>query len=311
MHDSASLKLCITDAGSTLTPILYALVKFLGHELVQSALKEIWNAFNEWLEKNYGGWNEILKIAFDKGEQAAVSALEAVKDEIVIVCKESHKLLELVGTVSTKVCIGSVATKQAIKTAADLSVQQGIKQATTQVAVKLTTAQATKSITKEVVKATTIKGSTQTVIQATKLVAATPVAMSTAKTVAKSVANPISIVADVAQAGFEICGYKKVGKTVGATGNIVGGAVAGSIAGPPGAAVGAVVGLGIWMTGEVVGGLVKKAFGDGSTSGEQQDLEQMQTSSRESTNSDHDAFESEEPQSDEQTSEPTAAQVQQ
>ena len=255
--------MCYT--GSILTPILLKLVEFLGHEIVQSALKETWKIFNEWLEKKYGGWNEILKTAFDKGEQPAISALEAAKDEIVGICKENSKLLEQLAKVTTKACLSSVGTKQALKAAANLSVQEGTKQAA-----KIVAAQATKSATKEVIKATTIEGTKQTVIQATKLVAAQST-KSVTKSL-KSAANPLSLGADLTQAGLEVAGYKEAGKVVGVTGNIAAGALAGSVFGPPGAVLGALGGFAIWGAGEVVGGLVDRAFG--TTSSQKEDLEQ-------------------------------------
>jgi hypothetical protein len=275
-------------------------------------LKEIWKAFNEWLKEKYGGWDEILKIAFDKGVQAAVAALEAAKDEIVEICKENNVLLEQLAKFSTKTCVGSVATKQVLKTAVDLSVQQGTKQATTQAAiklvpakaiksgtaqatakvfagetaksgtkqaVKLATVQATKSVTTEAVKATAIKAPTQTVIQATKLVAAKPVAsaMSATMTAVSSMATPLSIGTGIAQAGLEEMGYNRVGKTVGATGSMAGGAMVGFAAGPAGVAVGAAAGAGVWILGEIVGRLVDRAFGARSTSNAQDDVERIQS----------------------------------
>ena len=178
-------------AGSTLTPILFALTKILEYEIVQSTLKEIWKAFNEWLQERYGGWNEILTIAFDKGAQAAISALEAAKDVIIAVCKENQMLLDQLAKLSTKVCISSaIATKQVIKTTADLSVQQGTKQATTQVAMnlvaaksgttqaaaKLVAAETTQAAMKLFVGETAKSGTTQAAItlgtaQATKSIA--------------------------------------------------------------------------------------------------------------------------------------------
>ena len=73
--------------------------------------------------------------------------------------------------------------------------------------------------------------------------------------------NPVGIVADVAQAGFELAGYEKVGKQVGKGGNVISGAVIGAaVAGPPGAVLGAAGGFIIWGIGEVVGGVVDHYF---------------------------------------------------
>lgn len=278
-------------------------------------MKEIWKAFHEWLEEKYGGWNEILKIAFDKGEQAAISALEAAKDEIVGICKENHMLLEQLAKFSTKTCISSVAAKQGLKTAIDISVQQGTKQATTPAiklvaakacttqaatklvaaetaksgtkkAVKFATAQATKSVTTEVVKATAIKAPTQTVIQATKLTPAMPVASAVSAgtgSVLSSMATPVSIVTGVAQVGFEAAGYKNVGKTVGATGSMTAGGMFGLAAGPPGVVLGAAAGLGVWIAGEIVGGLVDRAIRARSTSSNHERVQSTEGESSECT----------------------------
>lgn len=83
------------------------------------------------------------------------------------------------------------------------------------------------------------------------------------KAILGSALNPIGIVADLAQLGLEMAGYKKEGRAVGAVGNAVGGAVAGFfIAGPVGAVVGAAAGYGTWGIGEAVGGFVqRKLFG--------------------------------------------------
>ena len=271
-------------------------------------MKEVWRAFNKWLEEKYERWNEILKIAFDKGEQTAISALEAAKDEIVGICKENHMLLEQLAKFSTKTCISSVAAKHVLKTTVDISVQQGTKQATTPAiklvaakactaqaatklaavetaksgtkqAVKLATAQATKSVTQEVVKATAIKAPTQTVIQATKLTPAIPVASAVSAgigSVLSSMATPVSIVTGVAQVGLEAAGYKNVGKTVGATGSMTAGGMFRLAAGPPGVVLGAAAGLGIWIAGEIVGRLVDRAIGARFT-GTTSDLERSQS----------------------------------
>ena len=71
-------------------------------------------------------------------------------------------------------------------------------------------------------------------------------------------------VADLAQAQarLEWAGHKDVGKAVGVTGNIAAGALMGAPFGRPGLALGALGGFMMWGAGEVVGGLVDRAFGD-------------------------------------------------
>ena len=62
--------------------------------MVKSGLKAVWDTFNEWLQEKYGGWKKILKKAFDVSIEAALSFLEAGKEEIVKLCKENHKITE-------------------------------------------------------------------------------------------------------------------------------------------------------------------------------------------------------------------------
>ena len=297
-------------------------MKYLGYErLLQSGLKSAWDTFNECLQEKYGGWRNILKKAFNESIEIALSALRAVREEITKVCKENHKILEQLAKFATKTCLSAVVTKQALKATTKIGTREGTKQAVklvarqgTQGAVKggakfvvkpaykIIAPQATKSISKtvlkqgtkqtakrgsklvikqtskSVIKTATKEGTKQTIRQGSKAAAS-----QATKSVIKSAATPLSIGADLAQAGLEMAGYKKVGKTIGVTGNIAAGAVVGSVAGPPGTALGALGGFLVWGAGEVVGGLVDRAFGDGSTSCEQEDLEQSTAENIDST----------------------------
>ena len=265
---------------NTLLPILHKLVEYLGYkDVVKSGLKEVWDTFNEWLQEKYGGWKKILKKAFDVSIEAALSALKAVKEEIIKVCKENHKILEQLTKFATKACLGPLIMKQALKAGAKISAREGTKQAAKMAArqgtkgavkggaksvgktiLKEGTRQATKRGSKMVIKQTvrtaTKEGAKQTLKQGSKTATSQAI-----KSAIKSGATPLSIGSDVAQAGFEWFGYKKIGKTVGVTGNITAGAIVGSVAGPPGAALGALGGFLVWGAGEVVGGLVDRAFG--------------------------------------------------
>ena len=199
------------------------------------------------------------------------------------------------------------ATTPAIKLAAAKAIESGTTQAATKLvatetaksgtkeAVKLATAQATKSVTAEVVKATAIKAPTQTVIQATKLTPAMPVASAVSAgtgSVLSSMATPMSIVTGAAQVGLEAAGYTNVGKTVGAAGSMTAGGIVGLAAGPPGVVLGAATGLGVWIAGEIVGGLVDRAIGARST-GTTSDPERSQ--SREGKNSESTSREDQNP----------------
>ena len=78
---------------------------------------------------------------------------------------------------------------------------------------------------------------------------------------ALKVANPVSIVADIAQAGMEYAGYEKAGKTVGMWGNVSTGAVAGAmVGGPVGFAVGALGGFVTWGAGEITGAVIHRTL---------------------------------------------------
>ena len=88
--------------------------------------------------------------------------------------------------------------------------------------------------------------------------AAEKTASQSAKTILKFT-NPAGMVADVAQAGFEITGYKEIGRQVGLWGNFGAGLVAGvAVGGPVGAPIGALVGLGTWVIGEAVGETIEE-----------------------------------------------------
>ena len=178
-------------------------------------------ALHDYLDREYGGWRQIVRTAVEKGVEAALRALTAVKEEVLIVCRDNKDLIETL-------------TKFAVKTTAREGARTGGK-----------------GIVKAGIKETTIVG--------TKNVAKVG-AKQAAKGLIKSAANPVGIASDLAQAGLEVAGYKKKGKIVGSCGNIVAGAMMGGvIAGPPGAAV---AGLALWGVGEVVGGLVDRAFGE-------------------------------------------------
>ena len=113
---------------NTLLPILHKLVEYLGYkDVVKSGLKEVWDTFNEWLQEKYGGWKKILKKAFDVSIEAALSALKAVKEEIIKVCKENHKILEQLTKFATKACLGPLVMKQALKAGAKISAREGTK----------------------------------------------------------------------------------------------------------------------------------------------------------------------------------------
>lgn len=74
----------------------------------------------------------------------------------------------------------------------------------------------------------------------------------TTVTTIKSAATSIGVVADFAQAGLEIAGYREAGRYVGASGNVVSGVAVGfAVGGPVGAGIGAAAGYGVWFAGEL------------------------------------------------------------
>ena len=295
---------------STLTPILHKLMEYLGYEKpLHSGLKIIWDTFNECLQERYGGWKNILKKAINGHIDLALSALRAAREEIVKVCKENHKTLELLAKFATKTCLRRTVTKQVLKASTKIGAREGTKQAVklaarqgavkggakfivktshcmviqgTKSALKEWTKQTGKQVfikqtSKSIVKTATKEGTKQTIKQGSKTATSQAV-----KSAIKSAATPLSIGADLVQTGLEWAGYKEVGKTVGVAGNIAAGAMAGSVAGPPGAALGALGGFLVWGAGEVVGGLVDRAFGDTCrpTSSEQEDLDSEQSAAK-------------------------------
>ena len=91
------------------------------------SLKEAWCILNEYMQEKFGGWKEILRKKFEVGEQAALSALEAAKDEIIRVCKENHRLLEQLTKLTTK-SLTSATSKFATQAAANVLAKEMSRQ---------------------------------------------------------------------------------------------------------------------------------------------------------------------------------------
>ena len=231
--------------GSYIIPLLRKLLQYLECK-IEIALKEAWDILNEYLQERFGDWKEILKKAFEKGVEAALLALEATKDEIIKVCKENHRLLEQLTKLATK-SLTATASKVAMQVAANILAKEATQQTAKQsskVSVKLSMTWSPKI---------------------TAGIAAKKASKVAAGQIAKSVtkyATPLGVGADLAQAGLEWAGHKDAGKAVGVTGNVAAGALMGAPFGPPGLALGALGGFAIWGAGEVIGGLVDRAFGD-------------------------------------------------
>jgi hypothetical protein len=236
--------------GSYIIPILRKVLQYLEcntDTIKRIALKEAWNILNEYLQEKFGGrWKEILKKALEKGVEAALLALEAMKDEIIRVCKENHRLLEQLTKLTTK-SLTAAASKVVTQAAANVLA----KEATQQTVKQSSKASLTLSLS------WSPKFSIGLVAKKSSKMAAGQIAKSATK-----YATPVGVVADLAQAGLEYAGHKEAGKFVGVTGNITSGALMGAPFGPPGLALGALGGFVIWGAGEVVGGLVDRAFGD-------------------------------------------------
>ena len=171
-------------------------------------MKEAWSVLNEYLQEKFGGrWREILKKAFEVGVEAALSALEAMKDEITRVCKENHRLLEQLTKLATKsftAAASKVATKAAANMLAKEATQQTVKQSS-KISLTLSLTWSPKL---------------------TAGIAAKKTSKMAAGQIAKSVtkyATPLGVGADLAQAGLEWAGHKEVRKAVGVTGNITAG----------------------------------------------------------------------------------------
>lgn len=208
-------------------------------------MKEAWGLLNDYLQEKYGGWREIFKKGFESGQQAVLKALEAVKDEIIRVCEENHALLRQLTMLATKSLTSAaskVASKATVSVLAKEASQQAAKQST-KVSLTFTMTWSPKISAGIAAKKTSKMAVGQIAKSATKY------------------ATPLGVGADLAQAGLELLGYKEVGKAFGVTGNIASGALMGAPFGPPGVALGALVGFVTWGGGEVVGGLVDRAFG--------------------------------------------------
>lgn len=190
---------CFGCYGEILRPLLNTVLNWLDTEIVKIALQEAWNILQKELGKCLGSvWKDIVRKGVEWGIDKALSALRAVKEEIIKFCHENHVLIEQLTVLATKTGLRLIAAKVV-----------------------------TKQVAKVVIKA----------------------------------ANPLGIVADVAQAGLEVAGRKETGKKVGKYGNIASGAMMGGVvAGPPGAVFGAAFGFALWGTGEIVGNLIGRVI---------------------------------------------------
>lgn len=233
----------VTIAG--LRTVLDKVVEYLGlPEVVEEGRK----CLKAYLEEKYGGWKEIVRKGVEWGIEAALSALKAVKEEIVKVCRKYEPLIVQL-------------TKLGVKSGARIATETGVKTLT-----KHTIRAATKTATKSAVKEAT-KAAPKFIVKGTTMTFAKSTAKETAKAAVKEVsavsskalfkaANPVGVVADVAQAGLELAGQEEAGKVVGIGGNIISGVMmGGAIGGPPGAVIGAGFGFALWATGEVAGGV--------------------------------------------------------
>lgn len=174
-------------------------------------------------------WDKIVEAAKITLE-TALGILNSSKNNILKVCRENEAVLK------------SMVLKLGTK-----SITKLVAQETVQVMAKEGVRYGARTVARAVVR-----GGTRLAARTTTRV----VARGVGKVALKSVSNPIGIVADMAQAGLELTGNEKAGKTVGLAGNAGGGAVAGlAVGGPLGAAVGAVAGTSVWLVGELVGGL--------------------------------------------------------
>ena len=205
----------------------------------------------EFLEKNVGGFLEIMKDVTVRGFSWAIEKLKVLKDAIVKVCRDNQQLTESMlklGTKATCKAVAELATKRLVA-----------KKVTTEVVENTVRV----LVVRHSVKVTSRAGSTvlrsggSTLIK----VGTRNVSKTGLKSTLKAAANPVGILSDVAQAGLEMAGKKEAGKAVGAAGNIASGAMTGFvIGGPVGAGVGAAAGYGVWFLGEVVGELFERAI---------------------------------------------------
>ena len=248
-------------------------LEWAGEEITQSTQR----AMRKWLEDNIDEWKEIAREAINNGVEWGIAQLERVKDKLILMYNNgnfdggaSDGKAKCAGKVICKTLVLTVAetsAKQAVhagtKTVAQASIKQAVR-VVSKTAARKTGAIAAKQVTKGVVTTAAKQATKQAVTTAGKQAAkqATKQAVTTAGKQAatqafkggiKMGANPVGIAADLAQAGFEMTGYKGVGKAVGATGNMASTAMAGFVTGgPPGAVLGALAGLTYWGVAEAL-----------------------------------------------------------
>ena len=203
--------------STSVMEIVNMVLRWVKQEITQNAQKTML----KWLEGQIDEWKDIAQDVIDRGTEWGKSQLEPLKEKIIDRLKEKTKQVHLDG--GTK-CFGKAAWKTVVLVVAK---EEVVKKTAVTVIIevfKWATRQAGKQATKQ-----TFKGAI------------------------KMGANPVGIVADVAQAGLEMTGNKEVGKAVGATGNVASAAAIGfTTGGPVGAAVGAAAGLAFWGAGEML-----------------------------------------------------------
>ena len=166
-------------------------------------MHEAWSILNEYLKEKFGGrWREILKKAFEVGVEAALSALEAMKDEITRVCKENCTATDQASKIATKagcqlqICLPRKRPNKRLSKVLKVSLTLSLTWSP-----KLTAGIAAKKTSK----------------MAAGQIADCKISYQVCHS------DPLGVEADLAQAGLEWAGHKEVGKTLGVTGNITAG----------------------------------------------------------------------------------------
>lgn len=183
------------------------------------------NSLYKYLCETIPEFDEICSTAVKIGVTLVLNFLGTVLNKIAELCKENKVFI----TFSSKLSIKVGAAKAGVITV-------GTKVAMKSLEVAL------EFVLKSAMKAVKIELASESV-----------------KTVLKFGPGVILMVPDVAQAGLEVFGHKKFGKTIGKWGNIGTGAAAGfAVYGPVGIPVGALVGFGSWILGEGVGPAIEE-----------------------------------------------------
>lgn len=125
---------CYNIIGGILKSLLSKLGEFLGYQIRQNIIRESWKILNDYVDDTYGGWRKMVRTGIERGIDAAIKALTAVKEEIVKVCTKNQVLMKHLSKIAVKSAARWAAefgTKSAVRVAAKKGTKmvaaQGVK----------------------------------------------------------------------------------------------------------------------------------------------------------------------------------------